>query len=907
MMSIPDRHDLVGNIDGYENGVLSGWVLDGSRADEVLEVSVWCGDWCAGQSRVDIHREDLEKAFRTSGRHGFSVALHGTPENLGQMLVLRDASTNRKVDAPEFRFPGEPLVGGVRSLRVEGACVLVDFEFSREVSSIPVSVFDDDRLLHVATHDLPAGRSELALALPPDLYDGRAHAIGVRLGSGGISERYFGFLRPIQTPWRHLARSSGSASLVGHHPLEAYRYHSLQRQMAERSGADFEPIRVAHEIVCQMQIDERREYEPLTLPHTDSPEVSIVIPAFDNFHLTYHCVASLILAFNRVSYEVIVADDGSSDHTASCEQLIKNLKVVRTEKNRGFVRTCNGAAKAARGEFVVFLNNDVEVTSGWLDELVDSFSRFPRAGLVGAKLLDAEGRLQDAGGIVWGSGTPWNYGRGGNPKEPRYCYARQVDYLSGSALCIRRSVWNDVGGFSSEFAPAYYEDTDLAFKVRDAGHQVWYVPSSEVVHFEGGTSGTDPNRGAKRHQAENAGTFRNKWINSFRTGSPEGERVDLEKDRQAIARALVIDYTTPDANFDAGGYAAVEEIRLLQSLGIQITFVAENLAHLGKPTVELQRMGVEVVHAPFALSILELLDHRGGEFDLVYVTRHDVADRHLAAIQERTDAKIVLNVADLHFLRELRAAATGEFSFEEALTTRDAELRVLGDVDAVLTYSDTEKSVIVSHGLAPEKVFHCPWVSTPKPTKRPFEEREGMMFLGNFNHQPNQVAVKWFVDQVMPRLEIKAPQKRFYVVGANITDEIRALGSKNVHVVGYVEDLAEIFDCVRVFVAPLTFGAGVKGKIIEAMAHGVPIVGTPIAIESAGLVNGITTLVAETPDAFAAAIDGLIENEEIWGNLRDAALSSVAWNCSAQHGREAFADLLDHLGVLHLDPRAAGA
>ena len=149
-------------------------------------------------------------------------------------------------------------------------------------------------------------------------------------------------------------------------------------------------------------------------------------------------------------------------------------------------------------------------------------------GAVGCKLIYPDGSLQEAGGIVWGSGVPWNYGKNKNASHPSFNYTRDADYLSAAALFVQKTVWEEVGGFSEEFAPAYYEDTDLAFKIRDAGYRTLYCPTSEVVHFEGKSNGTSTASGIKKYQEINSSTFREKWFMDYKNHGIEGVDPELE-------------------------------------------------------------------------------------------------------------------------------------------------------------------------------------------------------------------------------------------------------------------------------------------------------------------------------------------------------------------------------------------
>ena len=216
--------------------------------------------------------------------------------------------------------------------------------------------------------------------------------------------------------------------------------------------------------------------QPLCFIERENPQVSIIIPVYNQAEYTYNCLRSIQETCRGLSYEVILADDNSTDDTQRLGEKVEGLHIVRNPENLRFLRNCNNAAKQARGEFLVFLNNDTVVHENWLQSLLNLMEERPDCGLAGSKLVFADGTLQEAGGIVWNNANAWNYGRGQDPENAEFNYLKEVDYISGCSIMIRASLWNEIGGFDERFAPAYCEDSDLAFEVRAHGFKVLYQP-----------------------------------------------------------------------------------------------------------------------------------------------------------------------------------------------------------------------------------------------------------------------------------------------------------------------------------------------------------------------------------------------------------------------------------------------
>ena len=247
------------------------------------------------------------------------------------------------------------------------------------------------------------------------------------------------------------------------------------------------------------------------------PKASIVIPTYDGIRHLAPCVRALHATLgDDFEGEVVVVDDGGSPETVRAlrelEARHRWLRVVRNARNRGFIASCNRGAEEATGDVLVFLNDDTIPLAGWLHPLLRTFHARPDAGAVGGRLVYPDGRLQEAGGVIFRDGSGANFGRDDHePDAPLYTHLRPVHYCSGALLATPRDLFRSLGGFDTMFRPAYYEDTDYCFSVRAAGKAVYYQPESVVVHLEGATSGTDPNAGVKRHQVKNRQTFRTKW------------------------------------------------------------------------------------------------------------------------------------------------------------------------------------------------------------------------------------------------------------------------------------------------------------------------------------------------------------------------------------------------------------
>ncbi|UTF59840.1 glycosyltransferase [Gilvimarinus sp. DA14] len=640
---------------------------------------------------------------------------------------------------------------------------------------------------------------------------------------------------------------------------------------------------LSHEVQARVQTVQKAlqpldELTPLKLATSDQPEVSIVIPVYGQHQTTYQCLKSIAENPPAQAFEVVLADDCSPEPAAEALAVVEGIRIVRAEQNQGFVGNSNMGAQAARGEYVVLLNNDTLLTPGALDALVSTFDQHKQVGMVGAKLLNADGSVQEAGGIIWRDGSGWNWGRNQRADDPRFNYVRDVDYCSGAVLALKRDLFIQLGGFDEYYKPAYYEDTDLAFRIRELGLRVLYQPAAEVFHIEGVSHGTDETSGVKAYQVKNAKKFHQRWQRVLESHNDNAIDPEKESLRYTSGNVLVIEacMITPDQ--DSGSVRMLNLLQILKSEGYHVTFIADNLEFRDKVVRQLNAMGVEVLYGAWAGSVRRVLRKLGPSLDAIFVSRHYIASQYISLARAvAPQAKFIFDTVDLHFVREEREAELSgdQTLLQQSRDTKRKELGLIKDSDITLVVSEFEKKLLAD--IVPQaRVEIVSNIHSHTPERPGYSEREGIIFVGGFRHPPNIDAVEWYSERVLPHVKRLLPGVKTTIIGSQMPDSIKALASdESLRVLGFVEDIEPELTSARVSIAPLRYGAGVKGKVNEAMNYAIPVVATACAVEGMHAEDGIDCLIADDAEEFAEKIARVYNDADLWAKISAGGVKNL--------------------------------
>lgn len=609
---------------------------------------------------------------------------------------------------------------------------------------------------------------------------------------------------------------------------------------------------------------------PVLIRSSLAPLVSIIIPAYGQAAATLACLRSLAEHPPCCPFEVIVVDDAypTPDEVRPLADVV-GIRLVRNDVNLGFLLSCNAASVLAKGLFLHFLNSNTEITDGAVDVLAQTLRDRPDVGMAGSKLLNSNGTLQEAGGIIWIDGLGWSYGCGEDPGRPEFNYLREADFCSGASLMIHKSLFMELQGFDPVYAPAYYADVDMAFRVRARGLKVMYEPHSQVMHHKALPHGADSVSVINARQFANQQRLVQRWgktlsRENYRSGGNDLRPRDRARAKRVI---LVIDHYVPEPDRDAGSRSILGIMDCLMDCGWVVKFWPHNRAYSLRYTPELERRGIEVLDHRWPGSLEAWMGHYGAELDQVLAVRPNVALDVLPVLLRDTSASLSFYGVDLHHARIRRQAVLAG----NADLARDADLmerlerRLWRNFGTVLYPSEKEAAEVrVLSPSTPSRAITPFCMDVAAPHVAPTGDRN-VLFVAGFGHPPNVDAAVWLVREVMPLLRAAIGPVRLVLAGSNPTEGVYALAGDDVDVTGWVSEaqLQALYRTHRAAAVPLRFGAGVKGKVVEALSQGLPLVTTPTGAQGIAGLDGVV-LVRDGTEAFAEALGLLLTDDAVW-------------------------------------------
>jgi len=680
----------------------------------------------------------------------------------------------------------------------------------------------------------------------------------------------------------------------------AYAYlHLVPRGLQEGRSWRYDEVRQNASRIARCRLeeflaaDDVLEFDPPELP-----EVSVLLVLFHRAELTLQCLQALRQS-REVTLEIIIVDNGSTDPTREMLDRLRGVRILLNEENRGFTRAANQAAGSARGEYLLFLNNDTEVLPSAIRSAVARLRGTPGAGAVGGRIVGLDGRLQEAGSIVWRNATTEGYGRGDDPLSGAYRFPREVDYCSGVFLLTPREIFERLGGFDLRFTPAYYEESDYCFRLRREGLRVIYDPGSVVIHHEAASLPDES------HLIQLLAKNRPVFAQIHREALAEACEADVRNffpasNRQRFGgRILLLDDHIPLERMGGGSPRLQELIHILCSLDLFVTFFATHPKEVDWREV---RREFPETH----LEWLNHLDRRGfGDFwerrrehyDFVVVSRqHNFRELLKSGFDPAAERARVIYDAEAVVAR--RRARQREVLGPDAPSETEIELaeeiELARSAPEVWAVSEEEGRLLAGPGQRLAIIAHA---AKGEPGQRGFDQRRGILFVGRFEEEwnPNVDALRWYLGEIHPRLvERLGEGAALSVVGEVGNFDFPA--AADVRFLGCIPELAPIYDQHRLFVAPTRFAAGIPHKVTGAATHGLPVVATSLLAHQLGWHHGVELLDGgdNDPERFATQVASLYTRKDTWHTLRSNALQRVR----REHSREALRKAL----IRALDP-----
>lgn len=643
----------------------------------------------------------------------------------------------------------------------------------------------------------------------------------------------------------------------------------------------------------------------LDFSYSGVPTVSVIMVLYNQFPLTLMALASLRDCFPG-ALELIIIDSGSRDETRRLEDYVSGAVIRHLDHNASFLLSCNMALGMVSADAVLYLNNDVKLAPGAVQNALDRLTSDPKIGAVGGKIIRTNGRLQEAGSIIWRDGSAYGYLRDADPNCPEANFVRDVDYCSGAFLLVSTALAKTLGGFDEAYAPAYFEESDFCVRIIQNGYRVVYDPFVVIEHLEFGSSCSNSSQALMQR---NRRIFASKQAEFLRGQYPahSGNAILARSRPTNGLRILFIEDRIPLRSLGSGYVRSNDIVRSMARQGCAVTVfpVDAHYHSLGRVYGDFPDT-VEVLFDRSAEDLDRFLEKRAGAFDLVWIGRtHNLArllpvlhknSRYLPGTEFILDTEAVISPRLL--LRDEVLGLTEQATPKNLDVALREEFECAYFCQKVVAVTDREAEFIRRAGH--QNVVVLGHSLQTRSTGKSFSERKGLLFVGAIvdAESPNLDSLIWFGREVLPRVRAElGSEVRLTVVGSRSRKvDLSCLNEfEGLDIVGEVEDLEPFYDTSRVFVAPTRFAGGIPYKIHESASFGLPVVASDLLIAQLGWTDGEDIVSGGAPDAgvFADAIIRLYRDETFWSHIREGALKRLAEDCAPDRFDAAVAAVLE--------------
>lgn len=620
---------------------------------------------------------------------------------------------------------------------------------------------------------------------------------------------------------------------------------------------------------------------------SNNPKVAIIIPFYNQLNYTINCLGYLNeFLTESIPFEIILIDDNSSEN---CDlSSVSGIQIIKNSSNQGFLKNINIGVKAAKAEYIYILNNDTEVRKNFLEELFFVFENFKNVGAVGSKLLNADGTLQEAGSVFMKNCTIHQIVQRKEVFYPQVNFINKVDYCSGCSLLYKK--FDDLGNinlFDEQFAPAYFEETDFCFRLKYIQKKdIYYTSFSEVLHYNGISYNAPQNNDeSKKKQKEelfkiNLEKFKNKW-------QPQIDAIqatDVEQRIEELYNKEIVIFcgTIPEYDKDSGANRLKEMIQAFVELGYYVTMIRKRTFFKENEYIEYyQRLGVNVYYEHNTkIGIEKYIKKNNSKASIAWFYGPDTFIEYFRTVKKYLPmSKLVYDMVDIHHLRYKRAIELEpkRISFRKKfLKYKKIEIKAAKIADYVITISEFEENYM-SQYFNKSKIItisNIHYIKTNFEKILAFEDRKNILFIGS-GHTPNVDALKFLYEEIMPIIWSKIPSIQVNVIG-NVKDYVADIVHPNIVFHGYVPHIEKLFLENKMMIAPLRYGAGVKGKIGQAFEYFLPVVTTTIGAEGMRLKNNENALISDSAVDFAHSVINLYTNKDLWHKLQSNSEKSLA-------------------------------